>query len=208
MLVCTVCVSTLCGRFLIEGDPLALMALQWFPPSALVELFIWALDNRFSFNWKDETGTLEMLFFSFLSIISVMNSSVFAVRSLLAVAICSNFSSARRIGKQLPPVPTSVMPGRQPGCQRAALPPPLPHPPPPTHSYAHRLNMLLFEQSFAAGGLRYLSACLGTPQVQPWRASPAAWACPKEVGLHFSSTYLQAWEDYTWVSLAWKTLLG
>lgn len=55
-------------------------------------------------------------FFLFLSIISVMNSSVFAVRSLLAVAICSNFSSARRIGKQLPAVPTSVMPGRQPGA--------------------------------------------------------------------------------------------
>lgn len=46
-----------------------------------------------------------------------MNSSVFAVRSLLAVAICSNFSSARRIGKQLPPVPTSAMPGRQPGAR-------------------------------------------------------------------------------------------
>lgn len=70
-----------------------------------------------------------------LSIISVMNSSVFAVRSLLAVAICSNFSSAR-IGKQLPPVPTSAVPGRQPGCQRAALPPPLPRPPPP-HTFIH-----------------------------------------------------------------------
>lgn len=72
-----------------------------------------------------------------------MNSSVFAVRSLLAVAICSNFSSARRIGKQLPPVPTSVMPGRQPGCQSAALPaplPPFPHP----HVHAHTASICHF----------------------------------------------------------------
>lgn len=49
-----------------------------------------------------------------------MNSSVFAVASLLAVAICSSFSSARRTGKQLPPVPASVMPGCQPGHLRAS----------------------------------------------------------------------------------------
>lgn len=81
--------------------------------SRAVQLVTW-----FSFNWKDETGTLEMLFF--LSIISAVNSSVFAVASLLAVAICSSFSSARRTGKHLPPVPASVMPGCQPGCLQAS----------------------------------------------------------------------------------------
>lgn len=59
-----------------------------------------------------------MLFF--LSIISAVNSSVFAVASLLAVAICSSFSSARRTGKHLPPVPASVLPGCQPGCLQAS----------------------------------------------------------------------------------------
>lgn len=108
-----------------------------------------------------------------------MNSSVFAVRSLLAVAICSNFPSARRIGKQLPPVPTSVMPGRQPRVPERCTTSTSPPVPPPTRSCSHSLNMSLLEQSCAARAPRSLLACLGTPEVQPQRAPPAAWARPK-----------------------------
>lgn len=82
-------------------------------------------------------------FFLFLSIISVMNSSVFTVRSLLAVAICSNFSSARRIGKQLPAVPTSVMPGRQPGARELHYLHLSPSSPTHTGSVCHLLNKAL-----------------------------------------------------------------
>jgi len=140
-------------------------------------------------------------FFLFLSVISVMISSVFAVRSLLAVAICSNFSSARRIGKQLPPVPTSAMPGRQPGCRGAALPPPLPRPPHPrirmhTGSICHLLSKALLP--VARGTSWPVLGLLGSShgvQLQ-------------EGGPRFASTSWQAWEGYTSVALAGETLLG
>lgn len=147
-----------------------------------------------------------------------MNSSVFAVRSLLAVAICSNFSSARRIGKQLPPVPTSVMPGRQPGCQSAALPaplPPFPHP----HVHAHTASIchfwnkavLLGPPDLCQPAWGLLGSSPGVPLQQPEHAPKVGLLFPPPFsagtgGLYFSIACLKgsAWLKQLQLTFAFR----